>query len=213
MSESCDSGPVGLPSGCPAIRRVMMPRDTNALGTIFGGVILSEIDLAAAVEAQKHWAHRVVTVAMDGIEFHQPVHVGDLVSFFTTTDRLGRSSIRVKVDVWAQRRFGSRDHLQVTVAYVTMVAVDEVIDVHARASQRHEFCDAVGQVAELTRLVALAEHLRVSAAYALCQARTGGTDAAAGRSGDPAGGDEPGSVPTVWSCVHNDQRAGGDPRL
>ena len=125
MSEDCGCDPTGMPSGCPAIRRVMMPRDTNALGTIFGGVILSEIDLAAAVEAQKHWAYRVVTVAMDGIEFHHPVEVGDVVSFFTSTDRVGRSSIRVKVDVWAQRRFGGREHRQVTVAYVTMVAVDD----------------------------------------------------------------------------------------
>ena len=125
MTETCDSAASGVPSGCPAIRRVMMPRDTNALGTIFGGVILAEIDLAAAVEAQRHWPYRVVTVAMDGIEFHQPVQVGDVVSFYTSTDRRGRSSIRVKVEVWAQRRFGSRESVQVTTAFVTMVAVDD----------------------------------------------------------------------------------------
>jgi len=113
------------PDSCPAIRRVMMPRDTNALGTIFGGVILSEIDLAAATEAHKHWPHMLVTVALDGVEFHEPVHVGDLVSFHTTTDRIGRTSIRVKVDVWAKRRFGGGHDVMVTVAYVTMVAVDD----------------------------------------------------------------------------------------
>lgn len=126
-----DSDPVSdplPPNACPAIRRVMMPRDTNALGTIFGGVILSEIDLAAAVEANRHWPHRVVTVAMDNIEFHHPVQVGDIVSFFTGTDRVGRSSIRVKVSVWAHRRFGGGESVQVTEAHVTMVAVDDELN-------------------------------------------------------------------------------------
>ena len=70
--------------GAPAIRVVMMPKDTNALGTIFGGVILSYIDQAGAVEAHRHVAGRIVTVAMREVVFHAPVHVGDLVSFWTT---------------------------------------------------------------------------------------------------------------------------------
>lgn len=109
----------------PAIKRVMMPRDTNAVGTIFGGVILSEIDLAAASEAHRHHAGMVVTVSMDKIDFKAPVRVGDLVSFFTKTLRIGRSSIKVKVAVWACRRFGGGTHEYVTEAEVTMVAVDE----------------------------------------------------------------------------------------
>jgi len=109
----------------PSIRRVMMPRDTNAFGTIFGGVILSEIDLAAAVEAQKSHKGRVVTIAMDQIVFRAPVYVGDCVSFFTTTERVGRTSITVRVDVWAERRFSSGEDVFVTEAMVTMVAVDE----------------------------------------------------------------------------------------
>lgn len=109
----------------PSIRLVMMPRDTNALGTIFGGVILSEIDLAAAIEAHKSHPSRIVTVAMDKIEFKQPVHVGDLVSFFTETKRIGRTSITVHVSVWAQRRFGGGTFAHVTEADVTMVAVDD----------------------------------------------------------------------------------------
>ncbi|MCP3920893.1 MAG: acyl-CoA thioesterase [bacterium] len=109
----------------PAIRQVMMPRDTNAVGTIFGGVILAQIDLAAAIEAHKHHPARVVTVSMDKIEFKAPVRVGDLVSFFTNTTRIGRTSIRVHVSVWAQRRFGGGDHEYVTEAEVTMVAVDD----------------------------------------------------------------------------------------
>lgn len=109
----------------PAVKRVMMPRDTNAVGTIFGGVILAEIDLAAATEAHRHHAGMVVTVSMDKVDFKAPVRVGDLVSFFTETIRIGRSSIKVKVAVWACRRFGGGDHEYVTSAEVTMVAVDE----------------------------------------------------------------------------------------
>lgn len=110
----------------PAIRRVMMPRDTNAFGTIFGGVILAEIDLAAAVEAHKHHSGALVTIAMDKIEFHHPVYVGDLVTFFTETTRIGRTSITAKVYVWAERRFGGTrgERQRVTEASVTMVAVD-----------------------------------------------------------------------------------------
>jgi acyl-CoA thioesterase YciA len=109
----------------PSIRRLMMPRDTNALGSIFGGIILSETDLAAAVEAHKVHPSRVVTVAMDKVEFRQPVQVGDLVSFFTELTRVGRTSITVHVSVWAQRRFGGGEFVHVTEADVTMVAVDE----------------------------------------------------------------------------------------
>lgn len=109
----------------PAIRVVMMPRDTNALGTIFGGVILSHIDLAAAIEAHRYHPGRVVTVAMNQVEFKQPVLVGDLVSFFTDTVKIGHTSITAKVEVWAQRRFGSQQFVYVTEALVTMVAVDD----------------------------------------------------------------------------------------
>ena len=108
---------------CPAIRQVMMPRDTNAVGTIFGGVILSQIDLAAAIEAHKHHPHKVVTVSMDKVDFKAPVRVGDLVSFFTSTKSVGRTSITIHVSVWAQRRFGGGAQDQVTEAEVTMVAV------------------------------------------------------------------------------------------
>jgi len=109
----------------PSIRRVMMPRDTNALGTIFGGVILSEIDLAAAIEAHQYHADKIVTIAMDQIEFRHPVFVGDLVSFFTKTLRVGRTSITVGVSVWAQRARDRTQTIHVTEAKVTMVAVDD----------------------------------------------------------------------------------------
>lgn len=109
----------------PAIRRVMMPRDTNAFGTIFGGVILSEIDLAAAVEAHKHHSGKLVTVAMDQVVFLAPVFVGDCVSCFGETLSIGTTSIRVKVRVWAERRFSKGDDVFVTEAEVTMVAVSD----------------------------------------------------------------------------------------
>ncbi len=109
----------------PSIRQVMMPRDTNALGTIFGGVILAQVDLAAAIEGHKSHPGRIVTVSMDRVEFKQPVFVGDLVSFFTDTTRVGRTSITAHVSVWAQRRFGGGEFVHVTEADVTMVAVDD----------------------------------------------------------------------------------------
>jgi len=119
MSEA-----VTPPTSDPAIRVVMLPRDTNAAGTIFGGVILSHLDLAAAIEAHKHHQGMVVTVAMDQVEFKEPVQVGDLVSFFTETVKVGRTSVQTRVCVWAQRRFGDGGHIPVTEAQVTMVAVD-----------------------------------------------------------------------------------------
>jgi acyl-CoA thioesterase YciA len=124
VSATTQPEPVYPAHQLPAIRRVMMPRDTNAFGTIFGGVILSEIDLAAAVEACTHHSGRMVTVAMDEIVFRAPVYVGDLVSFFTETLHIGRTSVRVGVRVWAERRFSRGEEVFVTEAQVTMVAVD-----------------------------------------------------------------------------------------
>jgi acyl-CoA thioesterase YciA len=109
----------------PAIRVIMMPKDTNALGTIFGGIILSYIDQAGAVEAIRYGAGRVVTVAMREVEFHSPVFVGDLVSFFTETTRLGRTSITVRVVVEAERRARGSGRVKVTEAEVFYVHVDE----------------------------------------------------------------------------------------
>ena len=109
----------------PAIRQVMMPRDTNAVGTIFGGVILSMIDLAAATHAHVYHPGKLVTVAFDQVEFKHPVFVGDLVSLFCQTTRLGNTSIAIHVSVWVQRA-GARDQLvHVTEGQVTLVAVDE----------------------------------------------------------------------------------------
>jgi acyl-CoA thioesterase YciA len=108
----------------PAIKVLLLPKDTNALGTIFGGVILSHIDLASAVEARKTASHRYVTKAMNGIEFHAPVFVGDLVNFFTETTRVGRTSLTVKVVVEAERwGAGQGEQVRVTEAEVVLVAI------------------------------------------------------------------------------------------
>lgn len=109
----------------PSIRVVMMPKDTNAHGTIFGGVILSYIDQAAAVEAKQNGASLVVTVAMREVVFHEPVQVGDLVSFYTRLVRLGRTSITVAVEVVSQRDERGSPPVKVTEAEVTFVNVDE----------------------------------------------------------------------------------------
>ncbi len=109
----------------PAIKVLLLPKDTNALGTIFGGVILSHIDLASAVEARKTAQLRYVTKAMNAVEFHAPVFVGDLVSFFTETVRVGRTSLTVKVSVQAERwaASGHGERVKVTEAEVVLVAV------------------------------------------------------------------------------------------
>jgi acyl-CoA thioesterase YciA len=110
----------------PAIKVLLLPKDTNALGTIFGGVILSHIDLASAVEARKTAARHWVTKAMREVEFHEPVFLGDIVDFFTETVRVGRTSITVRVSVEAERwRSGHGEHVKVTEAEVVLVAVDE----------------------------------------------------------------------------------------
>ncbi len=114
-----------MSSGEPSIRVIMMPKDTNAHGTIFGGVILSYIDQAAAVEAKRHGASFIVTVAMREVVFHEPVLVGDLVSFYTKLVRIGRTSITVSVDVVSQRDERSAAPVKVTEAEVTFVNLDE----------------------------------------------------------------------------------------
>lgn len=106
----------------PAIRIVLLPKDTNANGTIFGGIILSHIDLAGAVQAKKHTKQRIVTVAMKEVIFKQPVLVGEVVSFYTSTTRIGKTSITVSVDVEVYR---DEQEIKVTEAELTFVAVNK----------------------------------------------------------------------------------------
>jgi len=114
---------VSDPDRNAAIRVLMMPRDTNPQGTIFGGVILSHIDQAGAVAAIRLGCPRVVTVAMDEVIFHAPVQVGDLVSFYSEVVKVGRTSVRVRVTVEAERRAGG-EVVPVTQADVTFVNLD-----------------------------------------------------------------------------------------
>lgn len=109
----------------PTLRVTMLPRDTNARGTIFGGVILSHIDLAGAVAASRQAPRNFVTRAMHGVEFIAPVYVGDVVSFYTTVAREGRTSITIKVEVEAERSKEPERRVKVTEAEVIYVAVDE----------------------------------------------------------------------------------------
>ena len=106
----------------PAIKVLLLPKDTNAFGTIFGGVILSHIDLASAVEARKTAPHRYVTKAMREVEFREPVFLGDIVSFFTDTVR-----VSVEAERWgggAAASPGSGERVSVTEAEVVLVAVN-----------------------------------------------------------------------------------------
>ncbi len=108
----------------PAIRVLMMPRDTNAHGTIFGGIILSYIDQAGAIATYHAGCRQVVTVAMDKVEFHAPVNVGDLVSFYAEILKVGTSSITVLVRVLSQGR-KTMEEVLVTEAQVTYVNIDD----------------------------------------------------------------------------------------
>lgn len=122
-SAAIESAPAGRQ---PAIRVILMPKDTNALGTIFGGIILSYIDQAGAVEAHRHSAAgRFVTVAMREVVFHHPVFVGDLVSFYTETLKRGNTSVTIKVTVEAERARTRGSRVKVTEAEVVYVHVDE----------------------------------------------------------------------------------------
>ncbi|MEK6677021.1 MAG: acyl-CoA thioesterase [Planctomycetota bacterium] len=124
MSQSKTSLPKP-PNGEPAIRVVMMPRDTNAEGTIFGGVILSLIDQAAYVEAMRQAHARYVTVALDKVEFHRPVFVGDVLSLYAQATRIGKSSMTIHVRVCARRRHDPDELVEVTQADVVFVCVNE----------------------------------------------------------------------------------------
>ena len=108
-----------------ALRVMPMPKDTNRYGTVFGGVILSYIDVAGALEARKTAAMNFVTVALNKVEFHEPVFVGDQVSFYTRTLRKGKTSITIEVCVKAIRYDDPGQEIPVTSAEITYVAVDE----------------------------------------------------------------------------------------
>jgi acyl-CoA thioesterase YciA len=111
------------PKGELVIRTIAMPADTNPSGDIFGGWIMSQMDLGSGIIAAKTAKTRVVTVAMEGMSFLQPVRVGDTVACYAWVEKIGRTSMTIPVEVWVQR-YRSGEQIQVTQAVFTYVAVD-----------------------------------------------------------------------------------------
>jgi acyl-CoA thioesterase YciA len=115
-----------LPERQPTLRLLTMPTDTNSLGNVFGGWIMSQVDIAASIPAMRRARGRVATVAVNSFEFHKPVFVGDLVSFYAEVIRVGRTSLTVDVQVYAERYTQKEyDCIKVTQATLTFVALDE----------------------------------------------------------------------------------------
>lgn len=117
-----DSTP--LPQGDLALQTIAMPRDTNANGDIFGGWLLSQMDLAGGIAAAEVAQGRVATVAIDGMAFLTPVHVGAVVSCYTDVLEIGRSSIRMMVEVWINSKHDG-EPIKVTEGEFVFVAIDE----------------------------------------------------------------------------------------
>ncbi len=108
-----------------AIRVMAMPADTNAAGDIFGGWLMSQMDIAGSVFARRIARGRVVTVAVDSFQFKQPVFVGDLISCYASITRIGKTSLTVHVKAFAERQGKTHENIQVTEADLTYVAVDD----------------------------------------------------------------------------------------
>ena len=120
MSET----PPDLPHGELTVRLIAMPADTNANGDIFGGWVLSQMDQAGGIAAVERAQGRVVTIAVEAMTFIRPVKVGDVLCVYTSVDKVGRTSMKLHIEAWAQR---FRTHLRekVTVATFTFVAIDD----------------------------------------------------------------------------------------
>ena len=116
--------PDSQPPGNPTIRTIAMPADTNPAGDIFGGWLMSQMDLAAGNLAARTARGRAATIAVEGMRFHHPVKVGDEVSLFANLTRLGRSSMDIHVTAWRRMRTGTESQ-KVTCATFTFVALDE----------------------------------------------------------------------------------------
>jgi acyl-CoA thioesterase YciA len=118
--------PLNLPDNeQPVLRIIPMPADTNAHGTIFGGWVMAQVDLAGSVPAVERARGPVVTVAVNSFRFREPVFVGDLVSFYARVLKVGRTSVTVDVEVYSQRgRDGRGEAVKVTEAQLTYVAID-----------------------------------------------------------------------------------------
>jgi acyl-CoA thioesterase YciA len=112
------------PKGEITIQTIAMPADSNANGDIFGGWLMAQMDLGGSVLARRRARGRVATVAVDGMEFHKPVRIGDVLAIHSVLDREGRTSMRVAVEAWITR-MPAGDHMRVTKAMFTFVAIDD----------------------------------------------------------------------------------------
>lgn len=112
------------PMGELALRTWCMPADTNPYGDIFGGWLMAQMDIAGAITANRVSGGRAVTIAVDKMEFHLPVGVGDVLCCYADVSRIGKSSITVKIEAWVTRK-NTCDHIKVTEGIFTYVAVDE----------------------------------------------------------------------------------------
>jgi acyl-CoA thioesterase YciA len=117
---------VALPLDKELVLKVIpMPADCNANGDIFGGWVMAQVDLAGSVIPARHTQGRMATVAVNEFIFKQPVRVGDILSFFSEVTRIGRTSVTVKVEVFAERFRSQGSYIKVTEASVTYVAIDD----------------------------------------------------------------------------------------
>jgi acyl-CoA thioesterase YciA len=114
-----------IPRGALTVRISAMPADTNANGDIFGGWVLSRMDQAGGIAGVERARGRVVTVAMDAMQFIRPVWVGDVLEVYTEVEHIGRTSMKIHVEAWA-RRFQTHTQEKVTQATFTFVAIDDV---------------------------------------------------------------------------------------
>jgi acyl-CoA thioesterase YciA len=117
---------VKLPDSQPALRVIPMPADINPAGDVFGGWVMAQVDMAGAVPAVRRARGRVATVAVNGMQFKEPIAVGDRVSFYADIVKVGRTSITVDVQVYAERTPEDPTIVKVTEALLTYVAVDKV---------------------------------------------------------------------------------------
>ncbi|MFP6712632.1 MAG: acyl-CoA thioesterase [Rhodospirillales bacterium] len=128
MSDDAQDGQNEIsdtPQGDRTITVVAMPADTNPAGDIFGGWILSQMDIAGGVAASRRAEGRCVTIGVKEMEFHKPVHVGDLVSCYTDVLSVGRSSIAIKIEAWTTNHYHQTGLAKVTEGVFTYVAIDE----------------------------------------------------------------------------------------
>ena len=117
--------PAAEPKGELAIRTLAMPADTNPSGDIFGGWVISQMDIAGGITARDRAQGRVATVAVTGFTFHKPVHVGDVVCCYADVQKIGKTSITIGIETWVQRAHESEGRFKVTEGVFTFVAIDE----------------------------------------------------------------------------------------